>query len=91
MRHQSQLRKDAAEPTAAEAAVHMADAIAYLMRVADEAGLVHVAARLAGIRASLLRSRFGHAEQIAFDGPKSGSEGSTLDGADHERKARKRH
>jgi hypothetical protein len=54
MPDQSPMRKSHAGMSAVHTAVNMADAIAFLMRVADEAGFSQVAVRLAGIRASLL-------------------------------------
>jgi hypothetical protein len=45
---------------------HMADAVGYLMRVATEAGLLGIASKLAGVRASLLGIVAGGSED---DGP----------------------
>jgi hypothetical protein len=46
--------QDALKPSAVSTAHHMADALSFLMRVATEAGLRNVAAKLANVRSNLL-------------------------------------
>jgi hypothetical protein len=45
---------DAAKPAAATTAQHMADALSFLMRIAAEAGMETIAAKLAHVRVNLL-------------------------------------
>jgi hypothetical protein len=45
---------EALKPSAVTTAHHMADALSFLMRVATEAGLRNVAAKLANVRSNLL-------------------------------------
>lgn len=66
----SSLEETGHNSTATTTAVHMADAIGYLMRVADRAGLVTVRAHLAGIRKALLVIAAGDADG---DSPESRS------------------
>jgi hypothetical protein len=54
MRSPSPLRKGARDPSVETTALHMADAIGFLMRVAADAGLGNIEVKLAGVRASLL-------------------------------------
>ncbi|MGP0091331.1 MAG: hypothetical protein ACLPKB_15445 [Xanthobacteraceae bacterium] len=54
MRNSSLSRRTAPNASVETTAQHMADAIAFLMRVATDAGLQNIALKLAGVRASLL-------------------------------------
>jgi|HubBroStandDraft_4_1064222.scaffolds.fasta_scaffold1592964_2 hypothetical protein len=56
MRNSSPWRREAPSPSVETTALHLADAISFLMRVASDAGLGNIAVNLAGVRASLLAS-----------------------------------
>jgi hypothetical protein len=71
MRNSSPLRRVAPNPSVEATAHHMADAIGFLMRVADEAGLRNIVVRLAGVRASLLASARHEAEKTGLAKDKS--------------------
>lgn len=57
--------KDASPEAASVTAKHMADAVSYLMRVATEAGLRSIAAKLANVRTSLLNMAARHSPETA--------------------------
>ena len=61
MPNPSPLRREAPSPSVETTALHMADALGFLVRVASDAGLGNIAVRLAGVRASLLATEGGGA------------------------------
>ncbi len=85
MRNHPQWRKDPPNASATSTALHMADAIGYLVRVANEAGFASVALRLAGIRTSLLDPDILRSSEADRDSRQSGGANSATDDDAHER------
>ena len=67
MPNSSPLRHEAPSPSVETTALHMADALGFLVRVASDAGLGNIAVRLAGVRASLLATEGGAAKTRLAD------------------------
>ncbi len=78
---------DASERTAVAIRRNMADAVSYLTRVAEEAGMRTVAFKLAGVRVALLDPSLGEPEEprVADDDPNSALPCHKPDGAADDR------
>jgi hypothetical protein len=79
MRNHPQWRKELLDTSATSTALHMADAIGYLVRVANEAGFASVALRLAGIRTSLLDPDILRSSEADRESRQSGGANSAMD------------
>jgi hypothetical protein len=85
MRNHPQWRKEPLDTSANSTALHMADAIGFLVRVANEAGFASVALRLAGIRTSLLDPDILRSSEGNRESRQSGGANSATDDDAHER------
>jgi len=77
---------EAPQPAAGTTAQHMADALSFLMRVAAEAGMGTIAAKLAHVRVNLLN--YNHADEGAAlpEGGDSSASNSNREDRDEKRK-----